>query len=101
MLLKLGLAGYRASGSLWEPFGASGNLREPLARKIGNMTFKKEASVDYSLRMKWPLEASGALFESLSWQKRTTVSCSRAFLSTRISKNANSLVLRGFFEQQN
>jgi len=31
--------------------GASGNLWLPLARKIGNMTLKTEAPVDYSLRM--------------------------------------------------
>ena len=56
--------------------GAFGYLREPLARKIGNMTFKTEAPVDYSLRMEWllfrlgwveglwkPLGAFGGLWE--------------------------------------
>ena len=75
---------------LWKPpgaFGTSGNHRESLTRKIGNMTFKTEAPVDYILRMErplfrlgWveaPLEASGSLWEPLA-----TVSCSGAFLST-------------------
>ena len=49
LLFRLGWV--RASGSLWEPFGASGKLREILTRKIGNMTLKTEAPVDYILRM--------------------------------------------------
>ena len=36
---------------LWACFGASGNLRVLLARKIRNMTLKTKAPVDYSLRM--------------------------------------------------
>ena len=40
---------------LWACFGASGNLRVPLARKIRNMTLKTKAPVDYSLRMEWLL----------------------------------------------
>jgi len=35
----------------WACFGASGNLWVPLARKIRNMSLKKKAPVDYSLRM--------------------------------------------------
>ena len=36
---------------LWACFGASGNLRVLLARKIRNMTLKTKAPVDYSLPM--------------------------------------------------
>ena len=53
LLFRLGLV--EASGSLREPLGASGKLRELLTRKIGNMTLKTEAPVDYILRMERPL----------------------------------------------
>ena len=57
------------------------------------MTFKTEASVDYSLRMEWLLFRLGWV-EGL-WKPLGL------FLRASVDKNDNSLVLRGFFEHQN
>ena len=84
----LGRGRLEASGSLWGPLGT-----EPLANKIGNMTFKKEAPVDYSLRMEW-------LLFRLGWVEGFWKPLG-LFFKCSVGKNDNSLVHWGVFEHQN